>query len=191
MKSRATRDFLQVGEHKVNTARNEKIKAIKNIFTNELPNTKQLRQAKKLLDEILSDTQAKRHTPIEELLGPEFKKFSKSYVSGISPTIKSVIDNPQKLQKKLDTIFSGLSGYLQSSGYPLETWHKLANSIATHARIIHRKSPEAPSLLYISLNKNYRSAKVVVLDSPTRGDLISALHPDTKAINDWLNRLNL
>lgn len=178
----------------MSTNRNEKIKIIRNIFNNETPSTTQLKQAKKVLDEILNkDTQGKNHkqNPTEELLGPEFKRFSKSYISGIAPTIKSVINDSEKLKTKLDTIFSGLSNYLKKSGYPPETWHRLANSIATHVRIIHRNNPHAPSLLYISLNKSYRSAKVIVLDAPTRDEISSELHPDTKAINDWLRKLNL
>lgn len=194
----------------------EKIKKVEKLLAEANPSKESLLKAKKILEEILNLAKAKPPnkptlSPTQRLLGANnFEELRSNYIQGISPALKAVINDPKRLKNKLDSIFSGISEYLYQSQlqklkselkggnpeltareYSTKNWHALANSIATHARIIHGKTPTAPDLLYISLNKTQLSAKVVVLTSPSAGEINTELHPDTKSINYWIKKLEL
>lgn len=172
--------------------------------------------AHNLISDSITILNSKEKTPLSnpmaELLGEgHYEPFKKAYIRGLAKNLSPFTNGPaDNLKNKLDSIFSGLDEYLkkiatqklkeikstsnikkEANEFSKKYWHSLANSIATHARILHRKSQEGPSLLYISLDKYNRKAKVIVLDDPSRGDIYSELHPDTKAINEWIKKLEL
>lgn len=177
---------------------------------------KDIANAHKLISDSIIILNSKKNTPLSdpmaELLGENhYVPFQKAYIRGLAKNLSPFMNGPaDKLKNKLDSIFSGLDEYLKKTAtqklkemkssssikeeaneFSKKYWHSLANSIATHARKLYGKSQGGPSLLYIALDKNNRKAKVVALDSPTRGEIYSELHPDTKAINEWTKRLGV
>lgn len=187
---------------------------LENISRNKNISQEQLNLAKNLIseaiDEIKINNTNEASPEIELLWHGELNPNKKSYIHGISKSIKPYIQGPaEKLEIKLSSIFNGLDRYLERiaknqlenpntreskkeiAEFKNKNWHSLANSIATHIRHIHKNAESPPKLLYISLDKSTKSAKIVVLEDPSRGEISSKLHPDTKGINMWIEKLNL
>lgn len=66
-----------------------------------------------------------------------------------------------------------------------EAWGRIANGIATHVRQIWGAIAEEsrPAVCYIALDRGACTAKVVILEKPTKSELKAAIGHDTKAFN--------
>lgn len=114
--------------------------------------------------------------------------------NGLAAQVRALFASPAPVvEATLTAVFEQLEGRLpkmKDADKPA-AWASIANSVATNVRIQWNKLEESarPGVCYIALDRGALTAKVIVLQSPTKKEVGQALALDPKAKNAAIARL--